>query len=246
MHITPSQFRRIIREERERNLNCWGGDILSEIDDIFFASPDDDKPGGGNGVAMFSSGDKYELAGTTHGGVSHAIKHLSEFDPAFVNSSLSSAIEIAKSSPSLVFLNLKKGNKLTGEEAVKNLTPQVIKNTLDFINDKIANGETLSDDEKKFVPIMDDMYSRYVGIIKERFDSAPDVNDLPEEEVEKIINGGGVIKFKVAWKGKNRTIYADFGSSAIATTNEEGKYGTFSTVASPGNIAAFKKRNRRR
>ena len=114
---------------------------ISEVD--FSNSPDEDSPGNKQ-LVVFKEDDDYEIQGNTHGELSHAIKHYGEFNPNDLNSKLNSTIEYIKSLPNPILKNINGSIIASGDNAKKQLTPNAILNTFDFINDKILNNQNLS------------------------------------------------------------------------------------------------------
>jgi len=114
----------------------------------FYNSPDEDTPGNKQFVA-FKEDDKYNVQGNTHGELSHAIKHFGEFNPNALNSELNGAINYIKTVSNPILKNINGSDIASGDNAKKQLTPNAILNTFDFINDKIANNQELTPEENE-------------------------------------------------------------------------------------------------
>ena len=107
-------------------------------------------------LIVFTKKSQYKIRGQAHGAISHALKHLFEFDKSAVDTFLENTIEIIqrfqKEGETGVYIlgidgdvRLGRDPRLQGmtpnERAIK--YPAIIITTLDFINDKIKNGEQL-------------------------------------------------------------------------------------------------------
>lgn len=203
---------RSLRENYFRNL----ANSLREFAD-FLKSPDEDKPGN-NQVAVFSEEEFYpEISGMTHGGMSHAIKHMSEFNSSDVEKILNDAISVIKDNDSLVVKNIK-DNKVEsmGPSAGKILTTNTMRNTFDMINDKIMKGKTLSPEEELLRPFVEELERTYLGILNNYLEDAIDVsNTVDPEEVKALVDGGKTIKFEADFRGSPCTYVLDTSNSAM-------------------------------
>jgi len=162
----------------------------------FSISPDEDGPGR-NQIVFFSADSKYEIAGDTHGGLSHSIKHYGEFEPDKMKSSLSQALKKAVTFDSLILKSTKTGKTIaTGEEAKTMANHNAMLNTFDFINDKIKTNEPLSDEEKSIVPIINSLNKQYQKLVDFYISSATDVKKIKDEaKIKSLLDAKKIIKF---------------------------------------------------
>ena len=174
-------------------------DILREF--AFYNSPDEDTPGNKQFVA-FKEDDKYSVEGNTHGELSHAIKHYGEFNPNELSSILNSAITYIKSISNPILKNINGSDIASGDNAKKQLTPNAILNTFDFINDKISNKQELTPEKKeiqnRFLNKLNDDYNK---LVSSYIDGGVDIEGKKEDEIKKLIDSNKKIKFKGSYKG---------------------------------------------
>ena len=126
--MTKSKFTLLLRE------------ILVEVlQENFPKSPDSDFPTNDTTkFVVFNADEKYELKGRTHGLLSHAIKHLHEFAPSEVDAAVDKATARMKHESEIY---LKDGSSILsrGASVHRDLTDNVVLNTLDRINDKFGH-----------------------------------------------------------------------------------------------------------
>jgi hypothetical protein len=167
----------------------------------FYNSPDEDTPGNKQFVA-FKEDDKYNIQGNTHGELSHAIKHFGEFNPSALSSELNGAISYIKTVSNPILKNINGSDIASGDNAKKQLTPNAILNTFDFINDKIANNQELTPEEKEIKSkFLDKLNSEYDKLVQEYISGGTDVDNMKEDEIKKLISSNKKIKFKGSYKG---------------------------------------------
>jgi len=167
----------------------------------FHSSPDEDTPGNKQFVA-FKEDDKYSIQGDTHGKLSHAIKHFGEFDPNSLSSELNGAINYIKTVENPILKNINGSDIASGDNAKKQLTPNAILNTFDFINDKIVNNQELTPEEKEIKSkFLDKLNSDYEKLVQEYISGGTDVNNMKEEEIKKLLSSNKKIAFKGSYKG---------------------------------------------
>ena len=210
MKITKKQLRRLIREEYQH--------ILSEVP--FHDSPDEDRPGRKQTV-VFDEETPYEVVGETHGEESHALKHLAEFEPSQVQSVVDQAIAIAQKAADVHILD-KAGNVVqSGDAAKKQINTNSMLNTLDLINDKQKNGESLTDEEEALAPILQNLTSAYDELIQTYLNDAQDIDDIDNvEEIKGLLDAGTIIKFTGAYKGKPATYYLNPSDTGIVAEKD--------------------------
>ena len=172
----------------------------------FYNGPDEDTPGNKQ-VVVFKEDDKYNIQGNTHGELSHAIKHFGEFEPDILNNALNNAIEYIKTTPNPILKNINGDDIATGDNAKKQLTPNNILNTFDFINDKIINKQELTPEEKeienKFLTKLNNEYNK---LIQNYINDGVDINNMNEDEIKQLIKSNKKIKFNASYK-ENKNEY---------------------------------------
>ena len=170
----------------------------------FHDSPDEDRPGNKQ-IIMFNEKDSYDKNGNTHGELSHTIKHFGEFSPDKLNSSLNGAINQVKNSPNLILKHAKSGELIAkGDNAKKQLTPNAMLNTFDFINDKIKNSESLSSEEKEIQSkFLEPLNNEYKKLVQDYINGGKDIDNAKEDEIKNLISSNKKIKFTGSYKGNN-------------------------------------------
>ena len=180
---------------------------LNEFD--FYDSPDEDTPGNKQFVA-FKEDDKYDIQGNTHGELSHAIKHFGEFYPNTLNSELNGAINYIKTIKNPILKNISGADIASGDNAKKQLTPNAILNTFDFINDKILNNQNLTPEEKEIKDkFLDELNNSYNKLIQDYISSGVDITNMGEDEIKKLMDSNKKISFKGKYKGSNTEYVLD-------------------------------------
>jgi len=110
----------------------------------FSHSPDEDFPAG-NIAAVFNINEKCVEEGLTHGLLSHAVKHLDEFDSIFIADIISVCIKTMKTAPNIYLIN-KNGQLIEqGIRAKTMLNKEIVLNTLDLVNDKTYENLSMGD-----------------------------------------------------------------------------------------------------
>jgi hypothetical protein len=167
----------------------------------FHDSPDEDTPGNKQ-VVVFRDDDKYTLQGNTHGELSHAVKHFGEFDPNMLSSVLNNIIEYIKKTQNPILKNINGNNIASGDAAKKQLTPNAVLNTLDFINDKTLNNQQLTPEEKEIKDtFLDKLNTGYNKLVQNYLTSGVDVDNMGQEEVKQMLSTNKKIKFTGSYKG---------------------------------------------
>jgi hypothetical protein len=196
-------------------------DLISEDID-FKHGNDSDRPTGANSVVVFDPNDDYTVKGKTHGLASHAIKHLHEFNPESFSKIIGAVRQIIEKSDDVVLKgkNNKAQERTPGQEQFPTGT---IMNTLDFVNDKIVNGEELNPTEQKIKKYIDYMVSEYEKIIRLTIDNATDVDSMKTaQEIKNVLNTDGVIRFYVTARGEDIYAYANAYSGMIVLMSQTG------------------------
>jgi len=181
----------------------------------FYKSPDEDAPGNKQFVA-FKEDDKYNVQGNTHGELSHAIKHLGEFNPNEVDSELNGAINYIKTVSNPILKNINGSDIASGDNAKKQLTPNAMLNTFDFINDKIANNQELTPEEKEIQnKFLDKLNNSYNKLVQDYISGGTDVDNMKEDKIKQLISSNKKIKFKGSYKGNEFEYILDPSNSGL-------------------------------
>lgn len=168
-------------------------------------------------VLVFSetAPDNYEVEGKTHGQMSHAIKHLKEFEPDFVKGIISKVKNTIstklKEKPHWfckIWNNSKGFSKISGIEAVQQASIDAVLNTLDLINDKNQMKESLLKLDSSIKPFAVELEHEYNRIISSKIDKAVDLNKLTLKgsSLLKKIKKSQVIQFDCV--GRNNTNFS--------------------------------------
>jgi len=201
---------------------------------VFNNSPDEDTPGNKQFVA-FKEDDKYDVEGNTHGELSHAIKHFGEFKPDVLNSELNKTIDYIKTISNPILKNVNGNNIASGDNAKKQLTPNAILNTFDLINDKIANNQELTPEEKEIKSkFLDKLNSDYNKLVQDYIDGGIDVNNMKEDEIKKLISSNKKIKFNGSYKGNEVEYILDLSNAGLLAKKGD-KVSTLFRIDKKGN-----------
>lgn len=172
-------------------------DFLNEIK--FKSAKDVDYPNKVRRVIIFDKNEEYELRGKAHNLMSHAIKHLSEFDDPYMSKIVRIALNIVVQYDYWV---MEKGKKYFRKSVDR---PEVI-NLFDLINDKIHLEDKLLEPEKRIKPLLEDIKNRYESIIRQYINKAIEITeDMPYKEIEHAVRHKKTIKFEVF--ESNITVY---------------------------------------
>lgn len=179
-------------------------DILDELllEFAFNNSRDEDRPGNKQ-IVVFQDDESYDVEGNTHGGLSHAIKHLNEFNPSSVTNALNNAMSYIKKLDNIFIKHAKTGEVLfSGEDAKKQLNLNAILNTFDLINDKIKTSKQLTPEEKEIKSkFLDSLLDEYKALVQNYIDSGINVDDKSESEIQNLLKSNKKIAFKGNYKG---------------------------------------------
>lgn len=181
-------------------------------------------------ILFFSEEDikTYVENGKTHGVQSHAIKHLSEFNPSMVKTEIGNARGI--------LLNFLKTNKLdfcglyTKNKGFKKLDPLLaitqandgaIMNTMDMINDKYQNKKKLLPIENSLYKIIRKLEKEYIKEIEFRINNSTDLDKYDSvENVLSAIESSRIIKFN-GFSKVAQTYYLDFKTNSIVISTPD-------------------------
>lgn len=181
-------------------------------------------------VILHDEDDIYIISGQTHGLSSHAIKHLIEFDPNYVNQLVEKIIAILNKDANKYYLK-KFNSKEVKKEDVK-LTRNIIINTLDRINDKIENNKKLTGWEITLKNYIKHLTDRFNSIIVKNIKNSLDITKYNEKEIRKAINDLKIVSFWGDHPKLNlkQRIYFDFKTKGMII-EQDGKVRTFFKIA---------------
>ena len=168
-------------------------------------------------VLVFSeeAPDNYEVEGKTHGQMSHAIKHLKEFEPDFVKgvigkvkTTLKKKLEEKPHWFCKIWNNAKGFGKKSGVDAIEAASIDAVLNTLDLINDKNQMKEGLLKLDSSIKPFAVELEHEYNRIISSKIDKAVDLNKstLKGDALIKKIKKSQIIQFDCV--GRNNTNFS--------------------------------------
>lgn len=179
-------------------------EFLQEVNINFAKGYDQDFTVHPTKVLVFSEKEaqNYKEKGKTHGLMSHAIKHLKEFEPEFVAQQIAlmrSEIlkQIKTTFQDVKVWNYNSGfNKAEGIDALKSASDDVLLNTLDVINDKNQEKEKLLPIEKLIKKYAVALEHKYNEIISLYIGSAVELDNVPEENIENLLKTSDIVKFE--------------------------------------------------
>ena len=202
-------------------------EFLAEKAFVFAKGRDQDYTSGAKTVLLFNKDDAnhYVVAGKTHGLQSHAIKHLEEFNSAFVKEKIDSTRNIIKtyiSSNKLSFCGIYErhtGFKETDPfKSITQATDDTLKNTLDMINDKFITKAPL-------LPIETELYNNVVKKIEDEYSKEIlsrikgsenlDKYNTVQDVLDKIEHSNTVNFMGVDTNGKGKRYYLDFTTNSV-------------------------------
>ena len=175
------------------------------INELAFANSSDfDYPGKIGEVIVTNPDDKYEVKGKTHGLISHAIKHVMEFEPEYYKEVIDQFKQrIASMKNDLFILNKNSGKIEPLKDQWKN--DKVLQNTLDFINDRFkevdGKGGKLNSKEKLFYGFAEKLATKYEELIEQLLSNVVPVDDMSLEQINKVLESGRTIKFTALYMG---------------------------------------------
>lgn len=200
---------------------------LSEAAFKFQKGKDQDYTNDPYEVLVFSeqAPDKYEVEGKTHGQMSHAIKHLKEFEPDFVKgvvtkvkSTIRKKLEEKPHWFCKIWNNIRGFSSISGVKAVDSASIDAVLNTLDLINDKNQMKEPLMKLDSSIKPFAVELEHKYNELVSEKIDKAVDLNKLTIKgsSLSKKIKKSQVVKFDCDGKnGGKFTVVLDFTDQSL-------------------------------
>lgn len=155
---------------------------------------------------------EYKIGGKTHGLISHAIKHLIEFDNVKVKKDVDAIIKILNDNID----KLKFIHRVKGIIKPVNLSEPVVLTSLDYINDKIKTNQKLSPVEKEIYPYIKSISNEYRQFVELFMKEAIKIEDTDDKE--SILNKlkRGMVMFDISF-GDER-VYLDLKRSIIIIT----------------------------
>jgi len=198
---------------------------------------------------VFDQRDRYQTMGNTHGRVSHAIKHLAEFDKASFDHALKRVLMVvvmALKQGSRVWLVFHGAHQVSGEVVYEGsrlyvkdmrrgaLTPipsgayaALAINTLDLVQDKRLGGGTVGitgDAERLIDRIAVSVAQVYEQIVERLMEGAVNVNRMTgpgaSEEIARMMRAGKKVAFSALAYGNAPVHYiVDFSSKLLLTVN---------------------------
>lgn len=199
---------------------------------IFAKGKDQDYTGDPTRVLVFSQKEpeKYEVTGKTHGQMSHAIKHLIEYEPQFVSKIIANAkYKIEKfisNNPDYfckIWNEVKGFESESGLDAVRKANNLTILNTLDVLNDKNQTKTELLPIENKLKPLAYELEKKYNSIITSKMNNAIDLNrNYSKEKFLSIIKRSDIITFKAESSvAPNIDVWIDFTDQTLIIGNTD-------------------------
>lgn len=206
---------------------------LKEIE--FHDSPDEDQPGNKQ-IIVFNTEETYEVEGSTHGAESHMIKHYIEFERDKVLVGLKRALQKALDFNNFFLKDTTSGEIIaSGDEAKKTANEMAMLNTFDYINDKLKNNESLTDEEKQLVPIIFDLSDEYQQLIDSYISSGIDLENITDtEEIKQILDAGEIVKFVGSYKGDLYEYYLNTSNTGLIAYKDD-KVATLFRIDKKGN-----------
>lgn len=198
----------------------------------FASAKDSDYPAlTDTGILVFSEEayKKYKVEGKTHGLNSHAIKHLIEFDPAYVNQIISSCrsflLDLLEKDKELEIRYYKSPTQMSKnkpKKIVSSASNGAFMNMFDLINDMKLSKQKLNPIESKMLKYINQFGQRYESIIERKLKNVTDLDSLSFEEIEKRLSEKrGVVSFGVLDRNVSKTIYVDLGDDTMIITTPD-------------------------
>lgn len=199
---------------------------LNEKDIFMFRKgQDQDYTGHPSEVLVFSEKepDEYLVKGKTHGQMSHAIKHLIEYEPQFVaavaekaKTAIRKFLERRPDYFCKMWDEVRGFSEYSGLEALKHCSTLALLNTLDIINDKNQTKSPFSKVDGELKKYGVEIEHRYNELIKKKMDAAYDLDKQRGGDYKKSIADNSVITFRaVGGNGKSYNVWLDFKDATL-------------------------------
>jgi hypothetical protein len=186
-------------------------------------------------VLVFSeeAPENYEVEGKTHGQMSHAIKHLKEFEPDFVKGVVSKVKATLKKKLQekphwfcKVWNNMRGFEKKSGVDAIDSASQDAVLNTLDLINDKNQMKEGLLKLDSSIKPFAVELEHKYNELISHKLDKAVDLNKLTLKgsAFVKKMKKSQIVQFDCkGTSGGNFSVVIDFSDQSLIIGKRDDK-----------------------
>jgi hypothetical protein len=144
-------------------------------------------------------------------------------------------IDYIKTISNPILKNVNGNNIASGDNAKKQLTPNAVLNTFDLINDKIANNQELTPEEKEIKSkFLDKLNSDYNKLVQDYIDGGIDVNNMKEDEIKKLISSNKKIKFNGSYGGNEFEYILDLSNAGLLAKKGD-KVSTLFRIDKKGN-----------
>lgn len=163
---------------------------LEEAKFKFVVGKDQDYTGDPMEVLVFSEQepDEYIMQGKTHGQMSHAIKHLREYDPEAVKGVLAKAKKMLwnflDKNPSYFCKVWSEGrgfSEVSGKKALASCDELVLLNTMDIVNDKNQMKTPFSAVDARLKTFAAELEKKYNSLISSKIDKAVNLEQIKNE-----------------------------------------------------------------
>lgn len=183
----------------------------------FTKAEDKDYPGKVEFVLLFNPKDEYKIKGRTHGLASHCIKHLRDLEKDKVDAKLFQLKLQIEKIPHIYLYRKDQGIVKRDKEAFRALTPEILINTMDLINDKVLTLEKLNQYDQLLIPIIQNFVDKYSNLLEEMIRKSISIFSLSGVEIQELINSFKIISFPVVFRGTSMTHYLDLKKFTIIT-----------------------------
>lgn len=201
----------------------------------FQFSPDQDRPGNKQYVS-FRQSEPYRIEGSTHGHLSHAIKHYEEFDKQGMDQILQTGLDYVKTLSDILLMNTEGEVLLSGIDVHQRLTLNAIHNTFDLINDKMTTNCSLTPEEAHLERhCLTDLRQRYQSLIDSYLLTHEQVHLMSESQIEHHFKTESRLKFKGVYDSQEYTYILDSSDSGLLVLEETEGICTLFRIDKQGN-----------
>ena len=196
----------------------------------FRKGQDQDYTGSPDEVLVFSEKepDEYQVRGKTHGQMSHAIKHLREFEPEYVKSVLDKArnviFKFLQRRPQYfckIWSETRGFSEYSGMEALNHCDSMSLLNTLDIVNDKNQTKTPFTKIDGQLKQFGSELEKRYNEIISKKINSAYNLDKQRDGDYKRTIAKNQIISFSaISRNGKGMNVWLDFKDGSIIIGNK--------------------------
>ena len=170
----------------------------------------------------------------SHGGYSHAIKHMYEFNQDIVIGVLKKVLRYVINL-SKIGKTIYKVSKRTGESQLVGNTSTIklgdVLNTLDWINDAMYYNIPIPRHYQRMFEMSKPIYDAYWNELRSVYEKAVDVSDVVFPEVDKLIEflrSEPAVKFYASFKGKEPSVrILDTSNSVLYGETPDGRIATY-------------------